>query len=660
MASNIQNVGSSTSTSSTGGTRSDVVRVFDIVMDANHPIFDNIPYDPTLIGMIFYGDKDLDVTSTNPLSLPKALPKWGPQKLPLKYELVKIETGPSPDIYTDIGGNNAFNYVYYGEIIPVFANVVSNELPSQKELASTTPTSEESVLASNGTPNQSEPKEIILDDTGNFKPKDNIKPLQPYAGDFLIQGRAGQTCRLGTTNKEGANNWSDGDTFGDGLMILRVGPSEDQQGSTVVEDINGDASSIYMLSNQKLNNIQLTSTNYQSCAATWTPATVPLVQLPLAPVPPIKLIPNPLPEQTIQFATPGPIVETSSPQVTSSFSDDELEDPVFAALAEAEAEGLIEIETIENWELAGGGPDSEEDGELALAAEGQTSSTNTTTSQTSSTNTTTNQAYSGTDISISDFKNLPWAQRNKIARDKSKLEDYTRIYPNTNVKAKKFYSARDLSEAYVSEALPIMEAIQKLVKAQPARSGVKCIVLHYTGGSAQKREGKAAGERVTLQHLCTDKPGASQPWPRQGYHYLVGTDGKVCALVPETTPSIAICENEPLNKKSGFRNSNSININFPGGVEGLGKGIVDFKGRPTQFKAYGLLLQALMQKYPNAKVIGHNQVGEKPCPGFWVPRFLERFNATDRIADTGYNAYNKKKWIDKADEIYETIKDVFN
>jgi N-acetyl-anhydromuramyl-L-alanine amidase AmpD len=652
MASNIQNVGSSTSTSSTGGTRSDVVRVFDIVLDANHPIFDNIPYDPTLIGMIFYGDKDLDVTSTNPLSLPKALPKWGPQKLPLKYELVKIETGPSPDIYTDIGGNNAFNYVYYGEIIPVFANVVSNELPSQKELASTTSTSEESVLASNGTPNQSQPKEIILDDTGNFQPKNNIKPLQPYAGDFLIQGRAGQTWRLGTTNKEGANNWSDGDTFGDGVMIFRVGQSEDQQGSTVVEDINGDASSIYMLSNQKLNNIQLTSTNVESCAATYTAATVPLVQLALAPVPPLKPIPNPLPEPFL--VTGSIIVETSSPQVTSSFSEDELDDPVFAALAEAEEEGLIDIETIENVELAGYGLLGEDSVE-----EYQTSSPNTTTSQTSSTNTTINQAYSGTDISVKDFVALPHAQRDKIARDKVD-KDYVRIYPNTNVKAKKFYSARDLSEAYVSEALPIMEAIQKLVKAQPARSGVKCIVLHYTGGSAQKREGKAAGERVTLQHLCTDKPGASQPWPRQGYHYLVGTDGKVCALVPETTPSIAICENEPLNKKSGFRNSNSININFPGGVEGLGDGIVDFKGRPTQFKAYGLLLQALMQKYPNAKVIGHNQVGEKPCPGFWVPRFLERFNATDRIADTGYNAYNKKKWIDKADEIYETIKDVFN
>jgi hypothetical protein len=159
MASNIQNTGTLTSTSSTGGTRSNVVRVFDIVLDADHAIFryGGIPYDPTLIGMIFYGDKDLDVTTTSTFSLPKALPKVR-GKYPVINELVKIETGPSPDIYTDIGGNNSFNYVYYGEVVPVHGNAVHNALPSQKDLASTTPTSEESVLASNGTPNQSQPK----------------------------------------------------------------------------------------------------------------------------------------------------------------------------------------------------------------------------------------------------------------------------------------------------------------------------------------------------------------------------------------------------------------------------------------------------------------------------------------------------------------------
>jgi hypothetical protein len=343
MASNIQNTGTLTSTPSTGGTRSNVVRVFDIVLDANHTIFKdgNISFDPTLIGMIFYGDKDLDVTSTNPLNLPKALPKWGPQKIPLKYECVKIETGPSSDIYTDIGGNNSFNYVYYGEVVPVFGNAVHNALPSQKDLASTTPTSEESVLASNGTPNQSQPNEVSLDNTGNYQPKDDVRNLQPYAGDVIQEGRAGQTIRMGTTNKEGTNNWSDGDTFGDPVMILRVGQSENQQGSTVVEDVNGDASSIYMFANQKLNNIQLTTTNFESCQATYTEATVPTVQLAVAPILPPKPISNPVPEP---FLETGPIiVEISPPQVTSSFSDDELEDPVFAALAEAEEEGLISL-----------------------------------------------------------------------------------------------------------------------------------------------------------------------------------------------------------------------------------------------------------------------------------------------------------------------------
>jgi len=342
MADNIQNTGVSTSTSSTGGTRSNVVRVFDIVLDASHSIFEDggVSYNPTLIGMIFYGNKDLDVTSTNPLSLPRALPILGSQKLPLKHELVNIETGPSPDIYPDIGGSNAFNYVYYGDVIPVHGNAVHNALPSPKDLASTTPTSEDAVLASNGTQNQSQPKEIILDDTGNFKPKDDVKNLQPFAGDVILQGRAGQTCRLGTTNKEGANNWSDGDTFGDGLMIWRVGQSKDQQGSTVVEDINGDDSSIYMLSNQKLNNIKLTSTNFMSVLATYVEPIAPTIQLTVAPPPPQPTVPK---EPTINIQDPDPVAETSPPPVTSSFSEAELEDPVFAALAEAVDEGLLEL-----------------------------------------------------------------------------------------------------------------------------------------------------------------------------------------------------------------------------------------------------------------------------------------------------------------------------
>jgi hypothetical protein len=627
MASNIQNTGTLTSTPSTGGTRSNVVRVFDIVLDADHAIFrdSGIPYDPTLLGMIFYGDKDLDVTSTSTFSLPKALPKVR-GKYPVINELVKIETGPSPDIYTDIGGNNSFNYVYYGEVVPVHGNAVHNALPSQKDLASTTPTSEESVLASNGTPNQSQPNEVSLDNTGNYQPKDDVRNLQPFAGDVIMEGRAGQTIRMGTTNKEGTNNWSDGDTFGDPVMILRVGQSENQQGSTVVEDVNGDASSIYMFANQKLNNIQLTTTNFESCQATYTEATVPTVQLAVAPPPPEQTIPEE-PTTPVDINDPTLAVEPTQPQVTSSFSDDELEDPVFAALAEAEEEGLIEIST-ENWILSDGGPTEEEDAE-----ENQNSTES-------------------------------FEARLKEAKNKSD-KGFDSVFPGTNrdVKAKKFYSAHpDQTENFVSEPLPVTEAITKIVKARynPASNGILAIVLHFTGGHPNTTISTAEG--ITKQHLWTEDKGENRPntpWTRQGYHYVVGTDGKVCALVPESKRSRGISNGPDQDRtKTQFTNSNTININFSGGYP---NGVVDFKKYPNQFKAFGLLLEALINKYPNAKVIGHNQVKDKSCPGFWVPRLLERFgNLSSKIVDTGYNDYNTQKWINKADELYETIKDAFN
>lgn len=629
MANNIQNVGISTSTSFTGGTRSNIVRVFDIILDSNHDLFrfGGIPYDPTLLGLIFYGDKDLDITTQSVFSLPMALPKVR-GKYPLLNELVKIEIGPSPNIYTDIGGNNSFNYVYYGEVVPVFGNAVHNALPSQKDLASTTPTAEESVLSSNGTPNQPQPNEVSLDNTGNFQPKDNIKSLQPYAGDIIREGRAGQSIRMGTTNKEGTNNWSDGDTFGDPVMILRVGQLENQQGSTVVEDVNGDASSIYMFANQKLNNIQLTTTNFESCQATYTAATVPTVQLAVAPLPPEQTIPEE-PITLVDMASPEPIEETTQPPVTSSFSDDELEDPVFAALAEAEEEGIIVLAPpSENWELAGSGPSEEE-----VVEE--------------------NQASSGNDSENPEFRNSSFKVRLEEAKNKND-KDFNSIFPGTSVKAKKIYSAQNLQINYISEPLPVTEAITKLVKAQPARNGVLAIALHYTAGNAGTTIITANG--ITETHLYSENSDSGTPWSKQGYHYVVGTDGKVCALVPESKSSNGI-GNGPDQKTTNYSNSNTININFSGGYP---KGIIDFKGQPTQFKAYGLLLKALIDKYPNAKVIGHNQVKNKPCPGFWVPQFLTKFNATDKIADTGYDAYKEQKWIDKANELYETIKDVFN
>jgi len=636
MASNIQNTGASTSTSSTGGTRSNVVRVFDIVLDANHPIFRDggVPYDPTLLGMIFYGDKDLDVTSTSTFSLPKALPKVR-GKYPVINELVKIETGPSPDIYTDIGGNNSFNYVYYGEVVPVHGNAVHNALPSQKDLASTTPTSEESVLASNGTPNQSQPNEVSLDNTGNYQPKDDVRNLQPYAGDVIREGRAGQTIRMGTTNKEGTNNWSDGDTFGDPVMILRVGQSENQQGSTVVEDVNGDASSIYMFANQKLNNIQLTTTNFESCQATYVEPIAPTVQLAVAPPPSEPTIPEE-PTTPVDMRDPKPVEETSQPPVTSSFSDDELEDPVFAALAEVEEEGLIDIED-EEFEIAG----------TELSEEAQQ-----------------NENNAGGDLDSGEGSGADSTAPETVGEytAENRVGDYIEFktsseYENwkTNGNGKKDYPLKFIFKKQSGQKVGIVDpkSITDMIK-QLGADGVnatnlpqiKYLSCHITATNFTNQH--------ELMALFAYHKNQGSGWSRHGYNISVDSDGGCNYNVDlrKIGASYGSGNNVYSTTIQGFgplENQNTINISWIGDIKrsmartDLSKGEVNFTQKNTtapditaqQAYAYEKLIKYFVEAFPNIKVVGHNQITisggyGKACPSWNNVRYCENIGIPDK------------------------------
>ena len=109
-----------------------------------------------------------------------------------------------------------------------------------------------------------------------FKEQLNIKPLLPYEGDHIIEGRFGNSIRLGATArskvipKEQKNNWSSGtkgDPHGDPITILRNGQAEglDKKGwMHTLEDINLDPSSIYLTSNQKIDNLIITSTHWNT------------------------------------------------------------------------------------------------------------------------------------------------------------------------------------------------------------------------------------------------------------------------------------------------------------------------------------------------------------------------------------------------------------
>jgi len=82
------------------------------------------------------------------------------------------------------------------------------------------------------------------------------KQLAPDEGDFILQGRFGNSIRFGsTTNKtKTKNNWSSDGSEGDGIMVFRVDreKTSDEKAMLVNEDGNSDDAIIYMCSSQNI------------------------------------------------------------------------------------------------------------------------------------------------------------------------------------------------------------------------------------------------------------------------------------------------------------------------------------------------------------------------------------------------------------------------
>jgi hypothetical protein len=103
-------------------------------------------------------------------------------------------------------------------------------------------------------PQQNAPVSIGLGKT--FTEASDIRPLEPFEGDFIIQGRKGNGLRFGSTVKSHSalNEWSNVGNEGDPITILVNGyvTSDTGSDSPNVEEINKEKSSVYLTTTQKL------------------------------------------------------------------------------------------------------------------------------------------------------------------------------------------------------------------------------------------------------------------------------------------------------------------------------------------------------------------------------------------------------------------------
>lgn len=199
------------------------VRVVDIILDETHPEYKK--YDGTrCVGGIKYAPLDRNVKTDNPQTLPLAVPMNGNIKtFPLVNEIVLITT--APDQKLTVGEvKSTGGQVYYTNIVSIWNHPHHNATPSEIGR---------------------------IDGLGkDFEEQTDINPLQPFPGDILLEGRQGQSIRMSGA-KHFENIYTNQSNEGDPFTIISNGQKSVGNGTQyIVEDINEDDSSIYIMSNQ--------------------------------------------------------------------------------------------------------------------------------------------------------------------------------------------------------------------------------------------------------------------------------------------------------------------------------------------------------------------------------------------------------------------------
>ena len=163
---------------------------------------------------------------------------------------------------------------YYLPPVSIWNHPHHNANPNQVKSSGapesqTKSTQQISAGSSNKTANSEESLDFNGNSGGTFVEKTNIHPLLPFAGDVILEGRFGNSIRLGNTSKTDstyANIWSTTGNNGDPITILRNGqsPESSEEGwLPVTENINTDVSSITLTSTQKIP-INLSNEDYSA------------------------------------------------------------------------------------------------------------------------------------------------------------------------------------------------------------------------------------------------------------------------------------------------------------------------------------------------------------------------------------------------------------
>lgn len=141
------------------------------------------------------------------------------------------------------------------------------------------------------------------------------------------------------------------------------------------------------------------------------------------------------------------------------------------------------------------------------------------------------------------------------------------------------------------------------------------LVLHCTA-TPEGREVTAAD--IRRWHTSPVSKGG-RGWKQVGYTDIIHLDGKVERLVNNNEDANV----DPWEITNGAKGYNSVSrhVVYAGGCARDGKTPKDTR-TPAQRKAMEEYVKDFHRRFPEVRIIGHNEVAPKACPSFDVQKWL--------------------------------------
>ena len=249
--------------------------IIDVILNTDHENFDSsIPDPEEQIGFVkvrrVFSDQNIEDEDNLPWAVPLTR---NIKQYPVKHEIVLTSTYVNKQSVGDVETEQ----LYYHDILNIWGSIHHNALPFLS-IPKPNPDSEnlskieEYQEVGFGNPNVEGDEGGDIEYGETFKEQPRIRPIQPYEGDFTLEGRFGHSIRFGSAVKgTPENTWSDPSTDdpAEPILIIRNGQDQDLEagGEHVVEDPNLEAASIWMTKGQTIP-LEFGSTKYDALSFT--------------------------------------------------------------------------------------------------------------------------------------------------------------------------------------------------------------------------------------------------------------------------------------------------------------------------------------------------------------------------------------------------------